>query len=449
MQRGSLPGRSLLSNVVDIDESMVTTALCHEEGAALFFDFEAAFPSVLHSFLIGVLRHIGLPPPLVHFLAALYTNNICSLVLGGTRFPGLHLLSGIRQGCPLSPLCFAVAADLLLRRLQRVLPDATIRAYADDLAVVLLAGQSAFPLLVTIFEEYALICWTTTQHAQDSVGSPAPRGPGSHRRRTQEPHPACLEEHIGRIQGQMPWVLLGPRGPERGHTAYDEPLAKYRQRAKDWGAAGGGLALSTLTYAVYILRVILFVAQLDGLPTNWASVEQAALHNLLPGPASWFTVDAARGLQCLGLPKGFVGLSNFHKAIQFRVATTEGASQGGLDVIHRARSLTERLTQCTRAPSYRVRPPGTHGFRPPTYLFQLRDAIHHLRFAGGHQADPGGRTRRSHPLPIRAGNEAVDSPPLAKHRLEEALSGLPPHGSPLHGKAARPMAVGYLSSCQS
>ena len=32
-------------------------------------------------------------------------------------------------------------------------------------------------------------------------------------------------------------------GPERGHTTYDKPLAKYRQRAKDWGAAGAGLAL--------------------------------------------------------------------------------------------------------------------------------------------------------------------------------------------------------------
>ena len=97
MQQGFLPGRSLLSNVVDIDEGMMTTALCQEEGAALFFDFKAAFPSVLHSFLIEVLRHIGLPPPLMHFLAALYTNNICSLVLGGNRFPGFHLLSGIRQ----------------------------------------------------------------------------------------------------------------------------------------------------------------------------------------------------------------------------------------------------------------------------------------------------------------------------------------------------------------
>ena len=57
MQWGFLPGRSLLSNVVDIDEGMTTAALCQEEGAALLFDFKAAFPSVLHSFLMEVLRH--------------------------------------------------------------------------------------------------------------------------------------------------------------------------------------------------------------------------------------------------------------------------------------------------------------------------------------------------------------------------------------------------------
>ena len=61
------------------------------------------------------------------------------------------------MGCPLSPLCFAVAADLLLRRLQRLFPQALVRAYADDLAMVLPSTHDTIAPLVQVFEEYALI----------------------------------------------------------------------------------------------------------------------------------------------------------------------------------------------------------------------------------------------------------------------------------------------------
>ena len=66
----------------------------------------------------------------------LYYDNKCLIALAGRHVEGFDIRSGIRQGCPLSPLLFAVAADILLRRLRRISPGAVLRAYADDLAMV-------------------------------------------------------------------------------------------------------------------------------------------------------------------------------------------------------------------------------------------------------------------------------------------------------------------------
>ena len=256
-----------------------------------------------------------------------------------------------------------------MRSLQRVLPDATIRAYADDLAVVLQNGQSAFPLLITIFEEYALIAGLQLNMPKTVLIPLRPVDLTAFSEEFRDHHPAWRNIKVEFKAKYLGFYL----GPERGHTTYDKPLAKYRQRAKDWGAAGGGLALSTLAYAVYILPVILFVAQLDGLPPGWPSAEKAALR-----PASWFSVDAVRGLRCLGFPKGFADLSILHKAIKFRVATAESASQGGLNVIHRARALTEQWTQCT----FLARKAMWNTWFQAAYLFQLRGAVHHCASKG-------------------------------------------------------------------
>ena len=60
--------------------------------------------------------------------------------MGAQRHEGFELRVGICQGCPLSPLVFAIAVDVLLRRLVRKIPGILVRAYADDIAAVLPDG---------------------------------------------------------------------------------------------------------------------------------------------------------------------------------------------------------------------------------------------------------------------------------------------------------------------
>ena len=135
-QQGFLGGRSLLRNVIDVEDAMRIAALRGNSPAAIFFDFSAAFPSISQAFLRKVMVHLGFPEGIVNFVDCLYHDNRCLMSLGGRHVEGFSIKSGIRQGCPLSPLLFAVAADILLRRLGRMFNGALLRAYADDLAMV-------------------------------------------------------------------------------------------------------------------------------------------------------------------------------------------------------------------------------------------------------------------------------------------------------------------------
>jgi hypothetical protein len=150
MQQGFLRGRSMLSNVVDVDYEAMTISLKHPYGALILFDFQAAFPSLAHDYLHEVLCHLGLPGESLNFIKALYDCNRCVISCQGGR-------AGIRQGCPLSPLLFVVVVDMLLRKLAKLVPGSLIRAFADDTAMVMEDFWKSAELVHGTFREFGRI----------------------------------------------------------------------------------------------------------------------------------------------------------------------------------------------------------------------------------------------------------------------------------------------------
>ena len=95
------------------------------------------FPSVSQELLHGTLSKFDVPDDWQLAIPRLYKHNQHYLQLHHQRYPSIVPSNGVRQGCPLSPVLVALLSDVLLQRLQREFPEAVIRAFADDTALVL------------------------------------------------------------------------------------------------------------------------------------------------------------------------------------------------------------------------------------------------------------------------------------------------------------------------
>eukprot|EP00973_Karenia_brevis_P048310 6706598-Karenia_brevis.AAC.1 len=90
-----------------------------------FFDFGAAFPSVLHQWLMLVFYSIGLPQGAINIGWSMYW-----MVMGfGSSHQGVSaflfmIWSGVLQGCPLSGTFFVFAIDPFLQAFEAAIVHA-------------------------------------------------------------------------------------------------------------------------------------------------------------------------------------------------------------------------------------------------------------------------------------------------------------------------------------
>eukprot|EP00973_Karenia_brevis_P074294 10322378-Karenia_brevis.AAC.1 len=148
----------MLRNVLDIDFAAHRISLQSTTGAIILFDFRAAFPSLSHEFLWDALLGFGLPEAYVNMLKLFYVDNEHKIKIGGQFFDSICVRSGVRQGCPLSPLLFAICSDTLLRRVEQVMTeDDALCAFADDTAAAISDYRASLPILCKIFNEFETV----------------------------------------------------------------------------------------------------------------------------------------------------------------------------------------------------------------------------------------------------------------------------------------------------
>ena len=350
-------------------------SLEHDASGALLFDFTAAFPSILHDFLHGVLEGLGLPPAALQVVRTLYAGHCCEVSFAGERFPGFQITAGVRQGCPLSPLLFAAVLDPFLRHLAASVPGAAVYAYADDIAMVLQHIERDMPRVHACFEEFAAVSGL----------------------RLNLPKVVCIplwHEDLGRVRQRMeaccpPWAGIVIRGcarylgfwvgPDKAQKSWQQAGERMMRRARAWPWNRLGLQYSARAYNCYVASAAAFVGQLERVPEAFRAIEDAVLRLAAPGPYRWASrTDLFHLASSYGQASSFACIEVIAVASQARVAHQEARAAGGLQILRRAAALDRRLA----ATDYVGRRVLWGHWYSDSHLFVLREALSHCSRAG-------------------------------------------------------------------
>ncbi|VDI14024.1 Hypothetical predicted protein, partial [Mytilus galloprovincialis] len=123
------------------------------EGYLIKIDQEKAFDRVDHKYLFHILEKFGFGPQFVHWIKLFYKGIRSSIKCNGFLTNYVPILNSLRQGCPISALCYVIAAEPLVQAILKnknikgiEIPNSdknsTVFAHADDFTFTVKDKQS-------------------------------------------------------------------------------------------------------------------------------------------------------------------------------------------------------------------------------------------------------------------------------------------------------------------
>ena len=88
--------------------------ICKSINVVISIGAEKAFDKIDHSHMIKILQKVGIEGTYLNIIKAIYDKPTASFIISGEKLKAFPLRSGSRQGCPLSPLLFNIALEVLV-----------------------------------------------------------------------------------------------------------------------------------------------------------------------------------------------------------------------------------------------------------------------------------------------------------------------------------------------
>lgn len=162
-QTGFIPNRNSFYNLRRVLNVMHCNRPPTQDLVILSLDAEKAFDRVEFPYLFAVLEKFGCGHTFLSWIKLLYNNPCAKILTNRTLSAPFQLGRGTRQGCPLSPLLFALAIEPLAETI-RAHPGIhgydtectknKISLYADDILLYITEPSVTIPAVLDVFSMF-------------------------------------------------------------------------------------------------------------------------------------------------------------------------------------------------------------------------------------------------------------------------------------------------------
>lgn len=162
-QTYSIPGREINDTVNTIRDVIEWVKGKEQGGIILNLDFNKAFDRVEHEYLFRTLEEFGFGCRIVEWIKLLYRDAKSRVKVNGILTDPFNLERSVRQGCPLSAILYAIAAEplaLLLKNDKMIkkikLPggsECVVQQYADD-TTCMVKDMDSIKRIVELVDKY-------------------------------------------------------------------------------------------------------------------------------------------------------------------------------------------------------------------------------------------------------------------------------------------------------
>lgn len=164
-QLGFIKGRNIATLIRELDDIIEYGKLIRSKQIVLSIDFEKAFDTISNCFVLTMCKSYGIGEVFIRWIQACTAGRRACVKNNGFMSREFEVQRGIRQGCPLSPLLFVLAVELLAINIRQnpnikgiKLPNVDyhtkIRQYADD-TTFLLNDMMDFREVLARIKEFA------------------------------------------------------------------------------------------------------------------------------------------------------------------------------------------------------------------------------------------------------------------------------------------------------
>ena len=166
-QVGFIPGMQGFFNICkSINTIHHINKLKDENHMIISTDAEKAFDKIQYPSMIKTLQKMGIKGTYLNIVNAIYNKPTVNITLNGEKLKAFPLRSGIRQGCPLSPLLFNIVLEVLataireekeIKRIQIGKEEVKLSLFADDMILYIENPKDSIRKLLELISEFSKV----------------------------------------------------------------------------------------------------------------------------------------------------------------------------------------------------------------------------------------------------------------------------------------------------